>query len=1542
MIRFIRKNKTWMMVLAFFMCLVFAIIMTKQITVSAAGTGTATNYSFAVAAKAAAQYFGYSQSPDGHGLEGFQASILDTSSSPTSGYTTGTFQFSHMGGLVGFQPPEDVDRDSNFMIAASDSLNVVSYSMTALSHIDIDSASVCSGGSIQALSRFDYYAQYGYALSQLGFDETCVGTENNSMRMLLGGLMLVAYLLSLGLSAFFTLLFDLLNFANPLRLFMGPGSVIVTEILDDYNIQPTDVVTGPLDFSTATVSDAIKAGVSDIVIKLTGLYNNLYSLSWSTIIPLFFVVALFTWLVVKQGSGQQKSMGGTFIDSFKKLGIRMVFATLGIPLLLACYTTALGFVDTFCARTTVTGSSIILHTFVDFENWVYANRLALPESSEILIKINDGSVYANPSGSRNLCARINASIGQGYPATAYSNATDYLYAHGLNPTASGAYSELAYERTVLSDLKNDNRTTVSFYEGTAVDSTYNYNIDSISDDMRLIVNLLERYMRGDIVTSSSFQSKRLYQLSTSGTWADAAVLTMFNESINYRNFDSKKAGDFDYQTDTGTITVHRDQADVEESVHSRFSVKEWEVDAQKCVNIWNDGSGFAYTVESTGDDFGGSLYGSYQDVGSTYRGLSFMSNQSPASNGSGHDGLSTMSMYNYLSSEFTKDSVFVYSADYSSTNQSKIGHYSVNAIGGGIMTVINIVNALVLLASISVIGYGYGFSLMMSNFKAMFKIIMPVFSGMLGFMSGIASTVILVCAMIINILATCILYSVAVDIMYAIYNLVEFPLVIIFGRLGHSGGAQFVSLIITPLLGVLSIVLIVTIVKQLLRLRTAVVKSATEVTTAAINKFLATAVAAPNLDASGATAAQKLINAAGVGTSLAMGAMATSNGDGTNFIKDKLSSFGEKLGLGAESEDAEGTAGDGTNGANGEDGSMGAFGVKTGNGTGETPGVDEKSSGTKTETDTAVLNKTNAEGRKPGMSAGGDDRGVNTEEQAQAYLDNKSGAVDTLSGNDKSDEQQSDNNNAASGDGKVSLAKSDDKSNSTSNGTTTDTASGNDKVSLDKNGKSSKLVGDDALSDNNNSTEDSRDSDTEANGADKTETRSGTLTEKLRLDKNTETEIADGNNADNLSADSQVEGTKFANMNARPNANGTANNGTEAFVDGTTGDSSDSTTNTQNPTAKFVGDNSTANSQLTADSLAGGAQSGGYYIDGNTNEPYQVICDKTGKSYTAADQASGLSYSVLGVNGKPLTDASGTTYAGMVAGTVQFGAGGQIQSMVNPLNGATTAFTPAPAASGGSFGGGSGSAGNNATPIIIAGTMGGLASNVPAFTAGLNNNTVTTAPAQAPAYAAPASNGAAAPVYAASDGSNNSNVQAGPVYVQGTQTAPNSGITQSGAVNIAVDTSNGGLASAASGGTSDSSHSDTVINQQISNGAGGSGGGPVYVNTMGGGSEGPSVQTVDVGGGISYVDSDAQPAVAPVAPAAAPASAQETSVQSAPQEPVVIVDKSDSNNNSSDDNNSSDNGEDKGESGIARAFSGIANAVASTLKENHSKRNDKK
>lgn len=337
------------------------------------------------------------------------------------------------------------------------------------------------------------------------------------------------------------------------------------------------------------------------------------------------------------------------------------------------------------------------------------------------------------------------------------------------------------------DDSNGNSLT---YE-TTDSSNYQSNRRGVSDT----INLLYRYMSNDFYHASDWESQCKEKLTTTNAFDDT----------------TKK--------DTET----------------------WFKDMAKEDNWKNDADAGKYTNSNVAKDllFDGDLQ---YDVGLQNGRGEYV----PKSRDWGSaKGLSTLGMYNYLSTKFTGSSVVVYSNEKSSSGFVRESHHSVNLIGGtGIMSFLYYLNALTLLLAYAVVGWFYAISICMSNLKRGIRSIASVPFALLGSIPAIAKVITYTIVLIVEIMGTFFVYELVSELLFSFNNMLEGFLSAAFNNVDNlfatvSIGSQPASLvadgtIVMGLIMLAQIVFIVWFTVIAMKMRKSIVKSLDEI----ISKFI--------------------------------------------------------------------------------------------------------------------------------------------------------------------------------------------------------------------------------------------------------------------------------------------------------------------------------------------------------------------------------------------------------------------------------------------------------------------------------------------------------------------------------------------------------------------------------------------------------------------------------------------------------------------------------------------------------------------------------
>lgn len=162
----------------------------------------------------------------------------------------------------------------------------------------------------------------------------------------------------------------------------------------------------------------------------------------------------------------------------------------------------------------------------------------------------------------------------------------------------------------------------------------------------------------------------------------------------------------------------------------------------------------------------------------TYSRSNDSSGDSTNSGGTGgyYGGLSSMSLYNYLSTSFGDSSVVTYSAHKATSGLVVQSHHSVNLIGDGMTSVLYWANAVIILLVITIIGLVYSLGLIINMIGRGIKMVSSVPFAMLGNMKAMAKVVTYTAMMIIEVLGTFFVYSLVIEILLSLSGIVETPL----------------------------------------------------------------------------------------------------------------------------------------------------------------------------------------------------------------------------------------------------------------------------------------------------------------------------------------------------------------------------------------------------------------------------------------------------------------------------------------------------------------------------------------------------------------------------------------------------------------------------------------------------------------------------------------------------------------------------------------------------------------------------------------------
>lgn len=708
------------------------------------------------------------------------------------------------------------------------------------------------GDSNKKINSVYYYARYGYTLGELGLDYTSTQTSFTFGRFVGGSLLMLAYIMALGVPAMFSMIFTVLKWINPFRLFVNGSS---------YNLmsaQQYATATDVIDSGTGMWQgfDNIKSApkfLSSLASVVQDWYNTFAQFSWYIIIPIFVVSLVISIGFLHQSTAWSKG---------KKLVFRIVFLAIGVPLCGSLYTFTLD----KCEKMTSVGNSaatkVISSVLVDFESWAVNMRLCPTTGMVIESESSNDTSAGQPTSAalsnlRKTCQEINAQSGSipGLPTVSLKDIDfDALY--------DG--SDLDVDN---SSLSSGDKTELTNWNNTIMDAQKG-NGDNLGS-MKTVVatlSLISRYVSNDALEPGAYESIIKAECSKVANESDEnnkVILSMF-EDIGSSDLDG-----------------------LENGVEKFSSIKQY-----SGYNIYGNGKIVAAESANKNADTGMKSIRYLPDEGKTpviMKGKEHLTKK---------QGLSVMAMYNYLCSSFNSSNIVTYSPSDSSSGFVKESHRSVNLIGSGLNQFLYLINALTMLMALTVIGYYYAIGIVLANLFRGVRTIMSIPMALLGSLSAIAKFITYTVMMIVEIIGTIFLYSLVSELLFSLTDIIEVPFVNAIAKIEVFKSVANAILTISI---IISTILYVVFTIKAMRMRKSFVKAVDEVMERIISKFVG-AAAMPEGGKSGTLGKVGGAVATGAGMALGNKAMnAALNRDGSGATKGQKTSSGEDNASGSNS-----------------------------------------------------------------------------------------------------------------------------------------------------------------------------------------------------------------------------------------------------------------------------------------------------------------------------------------------------------------------------------------------------------------------------------------------------------------------------------------------------------------------------------------------------------------------------------------------------------------------------------------------------------------
>ena len=491
---------------------------------------------------------------------------------------------------------------------------------------------------------------------------------------------------------------------------------------------------------------------------------------------------------------------------FKKFIIRLVFIAAGLPFLGMTYTAALNnAADSFAASAPMANKAVAA-TFVDFAAWAEKNNLALPEGTTIKVNGNgsgSGSGTVDMGGTtapQTFALKINQASGSLVDGddTDASNLTDNLMSSRYSGT--GQLGKILEVFDLLNRFANSTRYTAGAYE------TYVKTISGgkMAEGLKVTGNK-DKYTAVNNILSPNADASKLDNKNTS-----------FMSDGTPSTFSVSMSGGSIVYTGHGKISKYAPG-----TAYRKF---------EKAMDSVNE-----HVMGPQAKAFGTQTSG-------------------------GTGGLSTISMYNYLTTKFADDTVTNYSSTKLASDYVLDTHHSVSLVGGGVMGIVYWLNMVSILSFIAVVGTVYAFGLIGGSVKRGIKMVTSIPFAAIGSVRAISKIVGITVSMIVQIYGTLIVYNLVVELFIASQQIFLTPLFTGFNNgnvsaavipgigADYNGVTAAVTGMASPIVAFIMSIVNIVITIKVVKLRKTLVKSMDEAMAGWVDRFFNSDSARNNLN----------------------------------------------------------------------------------------------------------------------------------------------------------------------------------------------------------------------------------------------------------------------------------------------------------------------------------------------------------------------------------------------------------------------------------------------------------------------------------------------------------------------------------------------------------------------------------------------------------------------------------------------------------------------------------------------------------------------
>lgn len=814
-----------------------------------ATTGSSKNYSFYPTAAAAAVY-------------------ADTMIGNDRVAEMGDLLVGEISGAAGFADLDVVDKtvgEWHTFIQSFPSKNTASYSYDAFA------GQITSSGP-NAAQRFVEYGRFGRLLAQLGLDSTGDSGIADSGRKAIGSVLQFVWYIANGADSVIKWCYDILQTLNPFRFLantaIGHGSAGTIGTLPGEGGPSADIEESYLENSEGKI-DGVTAGpaLQNVLDFITMIYNWCYRNTWIIIIPVLAALMIFLFLV---GNNRNRawSIG-------KRIALTLALVGLAVPVWGVAYTAVLTHMSALVQQDMgMSGDGIspanrvILSTLVDTAGWARTGfdttGIGLKSTTETI----NGALVTTDQPTTDTVNNLRSVVLAINKKTMNLNEADMPGAGGtLGGSAAlgieGGGGDTDGGREAAQEL------LTSYIDGYMYESAQ-----------------YESYIKGGEVNAAAMAT---WLQATSNPEAYAEGLSQL------RGNESEEAPEI---VDNGLLRGNAPKT--ANSVANNAELQEL-YDELSHVSGSSDGDDEIIAAikeilekEHNASDNDGEFGEDGESALATItwfgtRGSSTSTNSlTPKGNlnvtYSGNEGqwsgsLSAIGTYNFLNTRFDSNGFTVYSSAKSANTQSRVSHYASSLAGGSVLGLLFGANSVILLLAFGITAIVYGLSLLFSNLGRAAKMLVSLPAASLGMLGSLARVFVVACMMIAELIATGMCYVIMRGVLFALNEFLVGELgTFVAGLLPSSAGVASVSnALFTPLMLILSTVLLILYIVMAIRLRGAITGAISEGLTSLMNRI--TGVAAKDSPshafgkiAQGALIGGALMGGAGGATGLMAGA----------------------------------------------------------------------------------------------------------------------------------------------------------------------------------------------------------------------------------------------------------------------------------------------------------------------------------------------------------------------------------------------------------------------------------------------------------------------------------------------------------------------------------------------------------------------------------------------------------------------------------------------------------------------------------------------